>query len=122
MRILLAVLSLAAALALPGTAAAANQRVYPAKLPAGVAHPGSAIVAFKTPVTALGDRFAASPAGNAGASDIAQLNAALASIGATHVRRLFTNVPADQLAAARARRGGHREVRYRLHAGLPGGL
>src|SRR3954454_4571544 len=103
MRILLAVLSLAAALALPGTAAAANQRVYPARLPADIAHPGSAIVAFKTPVTAAGDRFAASPSGNAGASDIAALNSALASIGATGVRHLFTNVPADQLAAARAR-------------------
>src|SRR4029079_4033432 len=93
----------AAAVPLPGTAAAANQRVCPARLPAGVAHPGSAIVAFKTPVTASGDRFAASPAGNAGASAIAQLNSALSPIGATHVRRLFTNTPADQLAAARAR-------------------
>jgi hypothetical protein len=103
MRILFAVLSLAGVLALPGTAAAANQRVYPARLPAGIAHPGSAIVAFKTPVTAAGDRFAASPSGNAGASDIAALNSALSSIGATGVRHLFTNVPADQLAAARAR-------------------
>jgi hypothetical protein len=100
---LFAVLSLAGALALPGTAAAANQRVYPARLPADIAHPGSAIVAFRTPVTASGDHFAASPSGNAGASDIAQLNSALSSIGATHVRRLFTNIPADQLAAARAR-------------------
>src|SRR3954469_10362002 len=103
MKFVFAVLSLAAALALPGTAAAANQRVYPARLPADIAHPGSAIVAFKTPVTAAGDRLAASPSGNAGASDIAALNSALASIGATGVRHLFTNVPADQLAAARAR-------------------
>ncbi len=103
MRILLAVLSLAGALVLPGTAAAANQRVYPARLPADVAHPGSAIVAFKTPVSAAGDRFAASPSGNAGASDIAALNSALATIGATGVRHLFTNVPAGELAAARAR-------------------
>src|SRR3954453_4527097 len=103
MRILLAVLSLAAALVLPCTAAAATQRVYPPRLPADIAHPGSAIVAFKTPVTAAGDRFAASPSGNAGASDIAALNSALSSIGATHVRRLFTNIPADRLAAARVR-------------------
>ena len=103
MRMLFAVLSIAAALVLPASATAANQRVYPARLPAGVAHPGSAIVAFKTPVSAAGDRFAASPAGNAGASDIAALNSALASIGATGVRHLFTNVPAGELAAARAR-------------------
>src|SRR6478752_5195757 len=103
MRILFAVLSLAGALALPGTAAAANQRVYPARLPDDIAHPGSAIVAFKTPVTASGDHFSASPSGNAGASDIAALNSALSSIGARAVRHLFTNVPADQLAAARSR-------------------
>src|SRR4051812_50199389 len=100
MKFVFAVLSLAAALALPGTAAAANQRVYPARLPADIAHPGSAIVAFKTPVTAAGDHFAASPSGNAGASDIAALNSALASIGATGVRHLFPNVPPPQLAGA----------------------
>ena len=103
MRKLFAGLTLIAALALPGTAMAATQRIYPAKLPADIAHPGSAIVAFKTPVTAAGDHFAASPSGNAGAADIAALNSALSSIGARAVRRLFTNVPADQLAAARAR-------------------
>ena len=103
MRKLFAGLTLIAALALPGTAMAAAQRIYPAKLPADLAHPGSAIVAFKTPVTAAGDHFAASPSGNAGAADIAALNSALSSIGARAVRRLFTNVPADQLAEARAR-------------------
>src|SRR4051794_41935741 len=94
MRILLAVLSLAAALVLPCTAAAANQRVYPARLPADIAHPGSAIVAFKTPVTAAGDPFAASPSGNAGAADIAAPNSAPAATRGTGGGPPFTNGPA----------------------------
>jgi hypothetical protein len=102
MRNLIAALTVVGALASPAVASAANQRLYPATLPADVAHPGSAIVAFSTPVQAAGSRFAPSPSGSAGAPDVAALNSTLSSLGATSVKHLFTNVPADQLAAARA--------------------
>src|SRR5262245_40768498 len=87
-----------AALGLTASASAATQRAYPA-LPAGVAHKGSAIVAFNTPVQAANGRFVSS---QASAADLNALNATLASIGATSVGHLFTNLPADELQAARA--------------------
>ncbi|WP_028060846.1 S8 family serine peptidase [Candidatus Solirubrobacter pratensis] len=102
MRKVVAALTVIGALASPAVASAANQRLYPATLPADVAHPGSAIIAFSTPVQAAGARFAPSPAGGAGAADVAALNSTLSSLGATSVEHLFTNVPAAQLAAARA--------------------
>ena len=102
MRKVIAALTVVTALASPAVASAAKQRPYPAVLPPGVSHPGSAIVAFSTPVQATGDHFAASPAGAAGAADVAALNSTLSSIGTTSVKHLFGNVPADQLAAARA--------------------
>jgi hypothetical protein len=103
MRSVLGALTVLCSLALTAPASAATQRPYPPRLPSSVAHPGSAIVAFRTPVQAAGDRFAASPQGAAGASDIAALNQTLQNIGATSVRHLFTNVPAGELQAARAR-------------------
>jgi hypothetical protein len=102
MRNVVAALAVVGVLVPAGAASAATQRSYPARLPAGVAHPGSAIVAFRTPVEAVGGRFAASPAGAAGASDLNAINTTLAALGATGVHHLFTNVPADQLTAARA--------------------
>jgi hypothetical protein len=103
MRNAIAALTILGALASPAVASAARQRPYPAALPPGVAHPGSAIVAFSTPVEASGDHFAASASGTAAASDVAALNSTLSSIRTTSVRHLFANLPADQLAAARAR-------------------
>src|ERR1700742_2589979 len=87
-----------ATLGLAASASAATQRAYPA-LPAGVAHRGSAIVAFNTPVQAADGKFVSS---QANAADLNALNATLASIGATRVDHLFTNLPADELQAARA--------------------
>src|SRR5262245_15129401 len=102
MRRWIAVLSVTgAALGAASTASAATQRAYPA-LPAGVAHRGSAIVAFKTPVQAADGKFAAAPGSQADPADLTALNATLASIGATSVDHLFTNLPADELQAARA--------------------
>ncbi len=79
-----------------------KQRLYP-KLPASVARAGSAIVSFRTPVTVHGKGFAHNAKGNAGSTALAHLNSTLASLGTTHVQRLFTNLPASKLATARAR-------------------
>src|SRR2546423_3044898 len=76
-------------------------RRYPV-LPASVAHPGTILMALSSPVAATGARVVAA-ATRTSAADVGTLNAALASIGTTGVHRLFTNVPADQLDAARAK-------------------
>ena len=71
-----------------------KQRLYPNFLPASVAHPGSGIVAFRTPVSAHGNRFGS----GSGASDqeLAFINEMLAELGADSVSQLFTNIPGDQ--------------------------
>src|SRR5262249_45606467 len=102
MRKAIAALTVIGALGMPAAASAANQRPYP-KLPTHVAHPGSAIVAFNTPIQASGDQFAATAGTQAAGSDIAALNSTLSQLHATSVTHLFTNIPADQLAAARAK-------------------
>jgi len=79
-----------------------HQRIYPA-LPASLVHPGEALIAFKTPVSVANNRFAESAAGSADATQITALNQTLTAIGTTSVDHLFTNLPADQLNAARAR-------------------
>jgi hypothetical protein len=76
-------------------------RHYPGNLPTTIAHPGSVIVAFKTPVASAGDRVSGN--GTASASDVDAINATLAGLNATSVRHLFTSIPADKLAAARAK-------------------
>jgi hypothetical protein len=89
-----------------GTTASADsppvQRLYPTTLPSQIAHPGSAIVAFRTPVSSSGNRFTHGAGGSAGTADLNAINQTLASIGASNVKHLFTNFPADQLNAARA--------------------
>jgi len=85
-----------------GTPVPPQQRLYPTNLPQKLVHPGSAIVAFKTPVQAKGARFTPAPSGSASSSDVSALNQTLASLGTTKVVKLFTNVPAAQLNAARA--------------------
>ena len=60
--------------------------------------PGSAIVAFNTPVQAANGQFAAAPSSQADPAALSALNATLAAIGATSVEHLFTNLPADELA------------------------
>jgi hypothetical protein len=101
MRKAIAALTVIGALGMPAAASAANQRPYP-KLPTNVAHAGSAIVAFKTPIQASGDQFAATAGTQAASSDIAALNSTLSQLKASSVKQLFTNIPADQLAQARA--------------------
>src|SRR5262249_43234749 len=55
------------------------------------------------PVSVANNRFAESAAGSADATQITALNQTLTAIGTTSVDHLFTNLPADQLNAARAR-------------------
>ncbi len=59
-------------------------------------------MAFNTPVQAANGQFAAAPSSQADPAALSALNATLASIGATRVDRLFTNLPAAELQAARA--------------------
>ncbi len=80
---------------------APHQRLYPI-LPAQIAHRGDTLIAFKTPVSVVGNQFVAGSAG-ADAADLAALNQTLTSLGTTSIEHLFTNLPADQLNAARAR-------------------
>ena len=87
MRKAIAALTVIGALGMPAAASAANQRPYP-KLPTNVAHPGSAIVAFNTPIQASGDQFAATAGTQAASSDIAALNSTLASLKATPLLEL----------------------------------
>ncbi|HEX2785361.1 MAG TPA: S8 family serine peptidase [Ilumatobacteraceae bacterium] len=77
-------------------------RQYPVNLPSTLAHPGSVIVAFKTPVAAAGDRVSGDGSGSAATTDLDAINATLAGLNATSVHHLFTNIPADKLAAARS--------------------
>ncbi len=88
--------------AAPAAPTAPRQRRYP-NLPASVAHPGSLLVAFQTPVQTSGARVAKTAAGSTVDPNVASFNNALAAIGATSMSRLLTNIPADQLNAARAR-------------------
>jgi hypothetical protein len=76
---------------------------YPVNLPGSLAHPGSVIVAFKTPVAPAGDHVQKAARGGAAAGDINAVNATLAGLGATSVHHLFTDIPADELNAARAK-------------------
>jgi Subtilase family len=80
-----------------------KQRLYPNFLPASVAHPGSAIVAFRTPVSAQGNRFGRGRGSGASDEELASINQTLAGLGADSVSQLFTNIPAAKLNAARAR-------------------
>lgn len=80
-----------------------QQRLYPAHLPGNLVHKGSVIVAFRTPVAARGRHFARNSRGHASAAQLDAFNKTLAALHATSVRRLFTNVPAATLNAARAR-------------------
>src|SRR5436309_324118 len=82
---------------------AAKQRVYPTNLPRGVAHPGSLLVAFNTPVVARSNRFQHDSRGTATDQQLAAVNDALTSIGAVGLDHLFTNIPAATLDAARAK-------------------
>jgi hypothetical protein len=79
-----------------------QQRMYPA-LPASLAHPGEALIAFKTPVSVVNNRFVENASGAADPTQITALNQTLTTLGTTSVAHLFTNVPADALNAARAR-------------------
>jgi hypothetical protein len=72
-------------------------------LPASLAHPGSVIVAFQTPVASSGDRVRRAAQGGAATADLDSINATLAGLGATSVHHLFTDIPAQKLADARAR-------------------
>jgi Subtilase family len=83
--------------------AAAKQRLYPANLPSQVAHPGSLLVAFRTPVVARNNRFEHDSRGSASDQQLAAVNQALTGIGAIGIDHLFTNVPAATLDAARAK-------------------
>lgn len=97
------VLSLPADVRAAPTAPSPKQRPYPTRLPSRVVHPGSVIVALRTPVAAHGRRFARSSRGKASTSQVASINRTLAGLHATSVRHLFTNIPTARLNAARAR-------------------
>ncbi len=83
--------------------APAKQRLYPTVLPSAAAHPGSLIVAFRTPVTARDGRVERDGHGNATDRELASTNQALAALGASSLSHLLTNIPAARLNAARAR-------------------
>jgi hypothetical protein len=77
--------------------------LYPTAIPREVAHPGSVIVAFRTPVTAHGARVDRETRTRASDADVARTNQALTALGAVSVDHLLTNIPAATLDAARAR-------------------
>ena len=96
-----------------GSVAAQPQRVYtpapqgelPTNLPSGLVHPGSVLVAFRTPVQVDNtQRHVALAAGqSAPAADIAALSTVFDGLHTTAITHLFTNLPAAQLNATRAR-------------------
>ena len=93
--------SAAVALAQP----ALEQRSLPTNLSNRQVHPGSVLVAFRTPVQSSGAHVAAESGASVTAStpDLDQINRILDSLHATSVRHLFTNIPAATLNAARDR-------------------
>ncbi|MFL6073727.1 MAG: S8 family serine peptidase, partial [Mycobacteriales bacterium] len=71
-------------------------------LPDSAVHPGSVLVAFRSPVALAGSRLR--PGGSASEKgQVNQVNQVLAGLHATAVRHLFTNIPAAALGAARTR-------------------
>ena len=81
----------------PAAAQPSRQRPLPTNLSSQQVHPGSVVLAFRTPVRVAGTQVTGSQDG----SDPSQVNAVLASLHATAIQRLFTNIPADKLNATR---------------------
>jgi hypothetical protein len=114
----------AAAITVAGTVAAAGSSpasaatlpvpahgVHSTHLPSRSVHPGSVLIAFRTAVAAQhgristrrADALAANLPAAAVANETRRVNTILAGLHATSLRHLFTNIPAAQLEAARAR-------------------
>ncbi len=100
----------------PTTASAASlpkpvRSLHSTHLPSRSVHRGSVLVAFRTSVTAKGGRITTHRAdalkaklpATAVANETDRVNNVLAGLHATSVRHLFTNIPAAQLNAARAK-------------------
>ncbi|HZC52078.1 MAG TPA: S8 family serine peptidase, partial [Mycobacterium sp.] len=95
----------ASALAVP------PHQLHSVHLPASSVYPGSVLVAFRAPVSVSGARIntTADGARRAGlppasvATETDRVNNVLAGLHATSVQRLFTNIPAAKLQAARER-------------------
>jgi hypothetical protein len=106
--VVLLVVSLCGSLLQPGVSiaqAAPQQPRLPTNLNNRQVHPGSVLVAFRTPVRASGNHVAPDSSGRATASssELNQLNNVLDSLRAIEVRHLFANIPAAALNTARAR-------------------
>jgi hypothetical protein len=114
----IAVAGAATSVALAGSSAAATARLdvpqhalHSIHLPSSGVHPGSVLVAFRAPVSVSGARIHSTAQGAESAglpvaaviNETARVNAVLAGLHATNVRHLFTNIPAAQLEAARAK-------------------
>src|SRR5262245_44504682 len=104
----LLVVSLCGSLLQPGVSiaqAAPKQPRLPTNLTNRQVHPGSVLVAFRTPVRASGNHVAPDGSGRTAASsnELNKLNGILDSLHATALRHLFTNIPAAALDAARAK-------------------
>jgi len=114
----IAVAGAATSVALAGSSVAAAARLdvpqhalHSIHLPSSGVHPGSVLVAFRAPVSVSGARIHSTAQGAESAglpvaavmNETARVNAVLAGLHATNVRHLFTNIPAAQLEAARAK-------------------
>jgi hypothetical protein len=114
----IAVTGAATTVAIAGPSAAATARLdvpqhalHSIHLPSNGVHPGSVLVAFRAPVSVSGARIRSTAQGAQSAglpvaavmNETARVNAVLTGLHATNVRHLFTNIPAAQLEAARAK-------------------
>lgn len=83
--------------------AAPHKPTLPTNISPEQAHPGSALVAFRTSVKVSGHKIGRGDNSNASDDELNTINKTLDSLGATSVKHLFTNIPASTLNAARAK-------------------
>ncbi len=83
--------------------AAPPKPTLPTNISSEQAHPGSALIAFRTSVKVTGHRIGRGDGSNASDDELNTINKTLDGLGATSVKHLFTNIPAATLNAARAK-------------------
>lgn len=83
--------------------AAPPKPTLPTNLSKDQAHPGAALVAFRTPVKVSGHKIGRGGDSNASDDELNALNKTLDGLGATSVKHLFSNIPAAALNDARAK-------------------
>jgi hypothetical protein len=83
--------------------AAPPKPTLPTNISSDQAHPGSALIAFRTSVKVSGHKIGRGDGSNASDDELNTINKTLDGLGATSVKHLFTNIPAATLNAARAK-------------------